>query len=341
MKYLITGGCGLLGSNLATELLRLNEEVIIFDNLSRQGTDKTLMHLKTLGEFRFVHGDVRNTNDVENIIKETKPDYIFHLAGQVAMTTSINNPRLDFEINVLGTINVLESIRKYSMNSAIFYSSTNKVYGDLENYTYIEGVTRYTCSQFPNGFDESVPLDFRSPYGCSKGSADQYILDFHRVYGLKTVVFRHSSIFGVNQFATFDQGWIGWFILKALETVKDPKTTFTISGDGKQVRDVLFARDLINCYITAAKSIDKISGNAFNMGGGLENSLSLLELFSILENKLQIKLNVTRLPWRLSDQKVFIANTEKAQKMFSWSTQTSVERGIEEMIAWSQQMKLI
>ena len=145
MKYLITGGCGLLGSNLATELLRNNEELVILDNLSRSGTDKTLRHLQTLGNFRFVHGDVRNNNDVEVIIKEIQPDFIFHLAGQVAMTTSVNNPRLDFEINVLGTINVLEAIRKYSPKTAIFYSSTNKVYGDLENYKYIEEETRYSC----------------------------------------------------------------------------------------------------------------------------------------------------------------------------------------------------
>lgn len=341
MKYLITGGCGLLGSNLATKLLENNEELVIFDNLSRTGTDKTLSHLRTLGEFRFVHGDIRNTNDVENLIKELRPDYIFHLAGQVAMTTSINNPRLDFEINVLGTINILESVRKYSPDSAIFYSSTNKVYGDLENYTYIEEKTRYSCKEFPNGFSESIPLDFRSPYGCSKGAADQYILDYHRIYGLKTAVFRHSSIFGVNQFATFDQGWVGWFIIKALETVKNPNASFTIAGDGKQVRDVLFARDLINCYILATKHIDKIAGSAFNMGGGMQNSLSLLELFAILENKLNVKLNIIKTPWRQSDQKIFIADTTKAKEMFSWNTQTSIEKGLEEMIEWSQKMKLI
>ena len=341
MKYLITGGCGLLGSNLATELLRNNEELVILDNLSRSGTDKTLRHLQTLGNFRFVHGDVRNNNDVEIIIKEIQPDFVFHLAGQVAMTTSVNNPRLDFEINVLGTINVLEAIRKYSPKTAIFYSSTNKVYGDLENYNYIEEETRYSCKEFPLGFNENVPLNFSTPYGCSKGAADQYLLDYNRIYGIKSVVFRHSSIFGVNQYATFDQGWVGWFVLKALETVKNPKSTFTIAGDGKQVRDVLFAEDLINCYILATKSIDKIAGQAFNMGGGIGNSLSLLELFTILERQLNIILNIEKTPWRKNDQKVFIADTSKAQKMFSWNTKTNIEKGVGEMVAWSQKMNLI
>ncbi len=341
MKYLITGGCGLLGSNLSAELLQNNEDLIIFDNLSRQGTDKTLNYLKTLGSFSFVHGDIRNCNDIERLIIETQPDFIFHLSGQVAMTTSINNPRLDFEINTLGTLNLLETVRKYSNHSAIFYSSTNKVYGDLETFTYTEKLTRYICEEFPLGFDEALPLDFRTPYGCSKGSADQYILDYHRVYGLKTVVFRHSSIFGINQYATFDQGWVAWFVLKALETLNNPNAEFTISGDGKQVRDVLFARDLVNCYILATKSISKIAGQAFNMGGGIENSLSLLELFKILENKLNVKLNFKRMPWRKSDQKVFVADTSKAASLFNWQIKTNAEKGIEEMIEWSQKMKLI
>lgn len=196
MKILINGGCGFLGSNLAKEGISKGHEVVVFDNLFREGSSENLKYLKTLGKFKYINGDIRNSNDVETVFKtEGKFDAIFHLAGQVAMTTSIENPRLDFEINTLGTFNLLESARKYSPNSAILYSSTNKVYGDLEQYTYTETKTRYICDEFPNGFNENVGLDFHSPYGTSKGSADQYMLDYARIYGLNTVVFRHSSMF--------------------------------------------------------------------------------------------------------------------------------------------------
>jgi CDP-paratose 2-epimerase len=259
---------------------------------------------------------------------------IFHLAGQVAMTTSIANPRLDFEINVNGTFNVLEAVRKYSPTSAILYSSTNKVYGDLEHFEYIEKETRYTCKEFPEGFSEEISLDFRSPYGCSKGSADQYILDYTRIHGLKAAVFRHSSVFGSRQFASYDQGWIGWFVQKALETQKNPQTQFTISGTGKQVRDVLFSEDIINCYFQAAKKISNISGQAFNIGGGIKNSLSLIELFNFLEKELSVSLNIQKTDWRQSDQRVFVANTAKAEKYFGWKPEISSEAGLRKMIQW-------
>lgn len=336
MKYLITGACGLLGSNLAGEVLKRGHTLVAFDNLSRSGTTDNLSWLKSQGSFQWIHGDIRNSTDVENAIRKHQPDYIFHLAGQVAMTTSIQNPRLDFETNTLGTFNVLEAVRQYSTHSGILYSSTNKVYGDLEQYTYDENETRYTCPQHPNGFPEDVPLNFSSPYGCSKGAADQYILDYHRIHGLKTVVFRHSSIFGVRQFATFDQGWVGWFVRQALETQSNPQTEFTISGNGKQVRDVLFARDLIECYFSAADSIQKISGNAFNIGGGYGSSLSLLELFQHLEKMLNVSLRFKKLPPRQSDQKVFIADTAKAQALFGWQPRTNINQGLSEMIQWTK-----
>ena len=336
MKYFITGACGLVGSNLASEVLKRGHELFAFDNLSRTGTEINLAWLREQGSFNWIHGDTRNTGDVYNAISAAQPDYIFHLAGQVAMTTSIQNPRLDFETNALGTFNVLEAVRKYSPKTGILYSSTNKVYGDLDQFTYSETDTRFTCNEHPKGFDEKVALDFRSPYGCSKGAADQYILDYHRIHGLRTALFRHSSIFGSRQFATFDQGWVGWFVKQALETKQNPKTEFTIAGNGKQVRDVLFAKDLIDCYFTAADSLDKISGQAFNIGGGVENSLSLLELFGHLERELNVKLNFKKLPWRQSDQKVFIADTQKARELFGWSSKTSVAKGLTEMIRWTQ-----
>lgn len=268
-------------------------------------------------------------------MRKFKPEVIFHLAGQVAMTTSISDPKLDFETNSLGTLNLLESVRRHVPNAALIYSSTNKVYGDLEKLEYVETPTRYLAKGHEAGFDESLPLDFRSPYGCSKGSADQYMLDYARVYGLKTVVFRHSSIFGGRQFSTYDQGWIGWFVSQALETKVQPdREPFTISGDGKQVRDVLFSDDLVRCYFKAAANVDRIRGNAFNIGGGAENSLSLLELFAFLGRELQVTLRFKKLPPRCSDQKVFVANIKKAQRLFGWSPIVGKEKGLRKMIHW-------
>jgi CDP-paratose 2-epimerase len=336
MKYLITGGCGFVGSNLAAEVLKRGEELYIIDNLYRFGSDANLAWLRTKGKFKYYPCDTRNSNDVEMVIKEVKPDYIFHLAGQVAMTTSISNPRLDFETNALGTFNILDSVRKYSPDSVILYSSTNKVYGDFEHFHFKEENTRYVCEEYPQGFPESITLDFHSPYGCSKGTADQYLLDFHRIYGLKTIVFRHSSMYGSNQHATYDQGWIGWFCQKALDIKNGvAKETFTISGDGKQVRDVLHAEDVVNLYFKA-KDIKDAYGQVFNIGGGINNSLSLLELFSLLENKLNIKMEYRRLPWRESDQKVFIADYTKAQKRIKWAPSISKEEGIINMLNWLQ-----
>jgi CDP-paratose 2-epimerase len=196
MKILITGGCGFLGSNLTSRAIKLGYEVIVFDNLFREGSSYNLQWLKGLGLFEFCHGDIRNYNDIYGIVNKHKPDFVFHVAGQVAMTTSISNPRLDFEINTLGTHNLLESVRLCAPECGVIYSSTNKVYGDLEQYSYSETEKRYVCNEMPKGFDESVCLDFRSPYGCSKGAADQYVLDYSRVFELKTVVLRHSSMYG-------------------------------------------------------------------------------------------------------------------------------------------------
>jgi|TARA_B110000971_G_C20036532_1_gene514575 CDP-paratose 2-epimerase len=335
MHFFITGGCGFLGSNLAREALRRGHKLTVFDNLSRLGSSENLIWLKTFGDFNFIQADIQKADDVDKALLLSNPDIIFHLAGQVAMTTSLKEPRQDFEINVLGTINLLESLRISGSSATIVYSSTNKVYGDLEGLRYDEGTTRYKSTDFNNGFDEQVPLDFRSPYGCSKGSADQYMLDYHRNYGLNTIVFRHSSVFGSRQFSTFNQGWIGWFISQAI-LKKNGKLTkpITISGDGKQVRDVLFSSDLVNCYFNAIDKVSVCAGEAFNIGGGMQNSLSLLELFKTLEIELNIQLNFDCLPWRKNDQKVFVANITKAQTMFNWVPLVDKEQGIKEMIQW-------
>lgn len=341
MKILIFGGCGFLGSNLSASALERGYDLVVFDNLYRTGSTDNLQWLKNNGSFKFVHGDVRNCNDVDQVISEQKPDVIFHLAGQVAMTTSIANPRLDIEINVFGSFNVLESVRKHCKDTIIIYSSTNKVYGDLEQFSYSETETRYICTEFKNGFDEKIPLDFHSPYGCSKGAADQYMLDYARMFGLRTVVFRHSSMYGGRQFASYDQGWIGWFCQKAIETKKGIlKEPFTISGNGKQVRDLLHANDMINLYYCAIDNIDICAGQSFNVGGGISNSLSLLELFSFLEKNLDVNLNYVKLPKRDSDQKVFVADIGKAQKLLRWSPMVSKEEGVKKMIAWVESILL-
>lgn len=334
MKYMITGGCGFLGSNIASQVLQQKDKLLIYDNLSRVGGEENLNWLKTFGEFEFIKANTNDFETLSNIIKKYQPDVIYHLAGQVAMTTSIANPRLDFETNVLGSFNVLESVRQFSPNTTVVYSSTNKVYGDFEYLHYEETASRYICNEFPNGFDENVHLDFHSPYGCSKGSADQYMLDWARIFGLKTVVFRHSSMYGARQFGTYDQGWISWFCQKAVETKYDKESSFTISGNGKQVRDVLHAEDMIKLYLSVPKHIDKAKGQVFNIGGGMSNSLSLLELFTFLEKELNVKLNYKQLPPRESDQKIFVADITKASTIFNWKPTVSKEEGIRKMLEW-------
>jgi len=335
MKVLITGGCGFLGSNIADAILKNGWLLTVYDNLSRLGSEKNLEWLRSKGEFNHVKADIRDTESITKVIKSFQPDVIYHLAGQVAMTTSISDPRMDFEINVLGTVNVLEAVRLHSPHSSIIYSSTNKVYGDIEYTEYIETETRYKAIHYPNGFSEEVGLDFHSPYGVSKGSADQYCLDYARIFGLKTVVFRHSSMYGGRQFSTFDQGWIGWFCSQALLQKQHPETLpFTISGNGKQVRDVLFSSDMVSLYLKVAEKIETVKGNAFNIGGGMSNSLSLLELFQLINGLLDAKVNYTELEARSSDQKVFVADLSKITKMTGWQPQVNSQEGIKYMIDW-------
>lgn len=335
MKLLVTGGCGFLGSNLASDALVRGDDVVVFDNLSRNGSRENLTWLQTQGQFTFEHGDIRNQNDITRVIQAFEPDAIFHLAGQVAMTTSIANPRMDFEVNVMGTHNLLEAVRQHAPNATVVYSSTNKVYGDLEQYTYVETDTRYQCIEYPLGFNEQTQLSFHSPYGCSKGAADQYMLDYARIFGLKTVVFRHSSMYGGRQFATYDQGWVGWFCQKAAETSKGfSKEPFTISGTGKQVRDVLHGDDMKRLYMAALNHISSAKGQAFNIGGGIENSLSLLELFAMLEKITTVKLNYTKLPVRESDQRVFVSDLSKAKQLLNWQPMVAAEAGVARMVEW-------
>ncbi len=335
MRLLITGGCGFLGSNLAADALQRGDELLVFDNLQRQGSRENLQWLQTQGTLRFEHGDIRNYNDVARVVQSFQPEAIFHLAGQVAMTTSIQNPRMDFETNALGSHNLLEAVRTTVPDCIVVYSSTNKVYGALEQYQYTESATRYTCVERPHGFDERTQLEFHSPYGCSKGAADQYMQDYARIFGLKTVVLRHSSMYGGRQFATYDQGWVGWFCQKAYETkAGNGGEAFTISGNGKQVRDVLHSDDMKRLYNAVLTHIDSARGQVFNVGGGIDNSLSLLELFALLENIAGVKLNYRQIEVRSSDQRVFVADIRKASDLLKWSPQVHYRDGVQRMYDW-------
>lgn len=336
MTIMITGGLGFLGSNLAHRALELGEKTVILDDFSRVGAKDNLQWLKSAGDFSLEQADVRSQAQVEKAVQSHMPHAIFHVAGQVAMTKSIQNPRHDFEVNAQGTLNVLEAARLHSPESAIFFSSTNKVYGDFSQFAFEESEKRYTVPSHPDGFDEKVPLEFHSPYGCSKGAADQYVLDYHRIYGMDTAVFRHSSIYGGRQFSTIDQGWVGWFISEALGVKQGKSGRIQIHGNGKQVRDLLFSSDAVELYFSALRQIKKVSGQAFNIGGGMANSLSILELFDFLEQKLGTTLPYECLPCRESDQKVFVANIGKIAQATGWEPKVGKNEGISRMLEWCQ-----
>ena len=330
MTYIITGAAGFIGSNLALRLLEQGETVVGIDNLSRQGAKINLELLQQRKNFEFKKGDIRDYELIENIFKKQKQcKAIYHLAAQVAVTTSVKNPREDFDINAMGTFNVLEAARQTELDAAIIYSSTNKVYGKLDHLEVIDQGSRYQYRDGINGVNEKEQLDFYSPYGCSKGCGDQYVIDYNRIYGLKTVSFRQSCIYGYNQFGIEDQGWVAWFTIASILGKH-----LTLYGDGKQVRDVLFIDDLIDLYIQSVVNIDVLAGNAFNIGGGPENTLSLLELLKNLEVQLEHPINVDYSDWRPGDQKVFICDIDKINKIICWKPIISTEVGLHKLFQW-------
>lgn len=330
-NFLVTGGAGFIGSNYVHRLLKRGEKVTIYDNLSRAGARRNLKWLEeTFGKdaFQLVAGDVRDAGLLTATARES--DVIVHLAGQVAVTTSVVKPREDFEINALGTFNVLEAARLNQRNPIIFYSSTNKVYGGMDDVEVVEMPTRWQYKDLPFGCTESQPLDFHSPYGCSKGAGDQYVHDYGRIYGLRTVVFRQSCIYGPRQFGVEDQGWVAWFVIAAITG-----SPMAIYGDGKQVRDLLHVYDLLDGYDLALEKIETASRKIYNMGGGSENTISIWTEFGpLLEKMLGKPIAISRGDWRPGDQKVFVADTRKAKAELGWQPKYDVEKGVQQLFDW-------
>jgi len=335
-SYLITGGAGFIGSNYVWRLLKRGEDVFIYDNLSREGGPRNLAWLRQ--EFggeavNLIVGDVRNVSLLTTAAE--KADVIVHLASQVAVTTSVLDPRQDFEINAQGTFNVLEAARLSGRNPAVLYASTNKVYGGMDEVAVEEGETSYYYPNLPFGASEAQPLDFHSPYGCSKGAGDQYVRDYHRIYGLPTVVFRQSCIYGPRQFGVEDQGWVAWFVIAAI--IGRP---ITIYGDGKQVRDVLYVEDLLDAYDLALENLSIANGQVYNIGGGSANTLSIWREFGpLLEELVGHEVPVTRDIWRPGDQRVFIADIRKAKRELGWEPKINVETGVRRLFAWVNENK--
>lgn len=329
--YLITGGSGFIGSNYVSRLLQRGEKVTVYDNLSRNGSRKNIEWLRELygrDAFQLIIEDIRDESKIGEAAREA--DVIVHLAAQVAVTTSVTHPRDDFEVNALGTFNVLEAARNSKKKPIFLYASTNKVYGGMEEVRVRETATRYEYVDYPLGISEAMPLDFHSPYGCSKGCGDQYVRDYARIYGLRSVVFRQSCIYGTRQFGVEDQGWVAWFVIAAAAGRK-----MTIYGDGKQVRDLLFVDDLLNAYDLAVANIKTVAGNVYNLGGGAENVLSVWSEFEpILEKRIGHPLHVERSDWRPGDQRIYVSDIRKAWKDLGWSPKIGVEEGIQKLHDW-------
>lgn len=331
-NVIITGGAGFTGTNFTEHYLSKGCRVVVVDNLSRKGSRVNLDYLQSHAQasnLDVILDDIRQPSEALAAAVE-QADALFHFAGQVAVTTSVEDPRDDFEINALGTFNMLELLRtSRGKKPAFFFSSTNKVFGGMEDVFIEEGESRYFYRDLPQGISEDRILDFHSPYGCSKGAADQYVRDYARIYGLNTVVFRQSCIYGYRQFGVEDQGWVAWFVIATV--LNRP---ITIYGDGKQVRDVLFIEDLIAAYNLAWDNIEKASGNIFNVGGGPANTISLLDLIALLREEVTPSIPLTYADWRPGDQPVYVSDIGKAETELGWRPQVSWDQGVRKLIGW-------
>ena len=332
-SILITGGAGFIGTNAAMHFASQGWSVSLVDNLSRRGTEKNLTWIQgQTSSIAFERVDIRDFQKLCDVISQCKPDMVLHLAAQVAVTTSYLNPREDFEINALGSFNVMEAVRLKAPEAFVLYASTNKVYGGMESIPVERGDHGYAFRDLPLGVPETQPLDFHSPYGCSKGVADQYTIDYARIYDMQTCSFRQSCIYGIRQFGIEDQGWVAWFSIAAL--LGKP---ITLYGDGWQTRDVLNVRDLAMAYEAAWNHRASISGQAFNIGGGPNNTLCLRDLLTFLQEELGVTITPRTGETRPGDQPVFVCDIRKAQQLMGWSPQIGVDEGVRDLIRWVRQ----
>ncbi|MCV0368139.1 MAG: GDP-mannose 4,6-dehydratase [Filomicrobium sp.] len=331
---LITGGAGFVGCNAARYFSGRNWSVTVLDNLSRTGTEQNLEWLRDGTSFDFEHADVCDRAAIDRVVSEKRYDAVIHLAAQVAVTTSVVDPRADFMANALGTFNVLDAIRRFNPEAVVIFASTNKVYGKITSaVTELKG-ERYGYTDRPHGISESEPLDFLSPYGCSKGAADQYTLDFARIYNIPATSFRQSCIYGTRQFGVEDQGWIAWFTIAARLG-----RNITIYGDGRQVRDVLHVEDLLRAYEAAIQAPDRIAGQAFNVGGGPDHVLSLLDLIAMLERRLGKTIPLKWQDWRPGDQRAYVSDIRKLEAELGWKPEIGVEKGVTGLIDWVDEVR--
>ena len=329
----ITGGAGFIGCNSADHFLRRGQRVTLYDNLSRRGGRSNLdwLFARHSGDrLRLIEADIRDDERLAAAVAETAPDVVLHLAGQVAVTQSVVDPREDFAINALGTFNVLEAVRHHAPTAALLYASTNKVYGGMEEVGIVQRGQRYAYADYPHGIPESFPLDFHSPYGCSKGAGDQYTRDYARIYGLRTLVLRQSCIYGQRQFGVEDQGWVAHFVIAA--ALGRP---ISIYGDGMQVRDVLHIDDLVAAYQAGIDRIDELSGEVLNLGGGPDHTLAVWSEFGpLLEELAGRPIPITYGPWRPGDQRVFVADIRRAAERLGWRPQVSPTEGVRRLYEW-------
>ena len=331
MTTLVTGGAGFVGANLVHRLLSAGERVRILDDLSRPHVERNLAWLREVhGPLDVVIADVRDGGAVRDAMQGVQ--HVFHFAAQVAVTTSLLDPVHDFEVNARGTLAVLEAARSCERPPSLLYTSTNKVYGACADIPLALRGGRYIPMDFgmrESGIGESRLLEFHSPYGCAKGAADQYVLDWSRTFGVPTCVFRMSCIYGPRQFGNEDQGWVAHFLMHAMRGQR-----ITIYGDGHQVRDVLFVDDLVDAMLLARSAMPRIAGNAFNVGGGAANAVSLLELLELIEPMVGVKPRVEFAPWRTADQRWYVSDVRKLTAALGWRPRTSVRAGIERLRAW-------
>lgn len=328
----ITGGAGFIGSNLAGRLLAQGRRVIVFDNLSRPGVEINLEWLRSMYSTRveFVRGDVRDPAAIRPVV--ARASAVFHLAAQTAVTSSLTDPTSDFDVNARGTLNVLEAIRRQAEPAPLVFTSTNKVYGDLNQVCVRRSCNRYEPvdeNLRRYGASEEMPLQFHSPYGCSKGAADQYVLDYAKSYRLPVTVFRMSCIYGPHQFGTEDQGWVAHFLIRALN-----RRPITLFGDGLQVRDLLFVEDLVEAFLLAVGNMNTLSGQAFNIGGGPANVISLLELLNEIGKDLGEHPSIRFEEWRAADQKYYVSDTRRFQAAVGWRPRVSISEGLTRLRTW-------